>query len=86
MCAVYDRDTCVALNAALLSYEKLAKMFEEWYLIMNPRDPCVWNKEDKNKQLTIMFHIDDFLIARLDSMIVTKHVKKLDKNMVPMIL
>ena len=52
---------------------------------MNPYDPCVWNKEEKDEQLTIMFHIDDFLMTHLDIMIVTKYIKKMDEKMLPMI-
>ena len=51
---------------------------------MNTYDPCVCNKQDKDKQLT-MFYIEDVLMAHLDIMIVTKHIKKLDEKMVPMI-
>ena len=47
---------------------------------MNPYDPYVWNKEEKDKKLTIMFHIEDVFMAHLDSMIFTKHIKKLDEK------
>ena len=32
------------MNTALLAYKKLAKLFLEWGFVMNPYDPCVWNK------------------------------------------
>ena len=32
------------LNAALLSYKKLSKKLKECDLIINPYDPCVYNK------------------------------------------
>ena len=78
--AVCNRDMYGALNAALLSHKKLTKTLEEWDLIMNPYDTCVWNKEEKNNQLTIMFHIDYVLMDHLDAMIVNKHIKKLDEK------
>ena len=78
--AVCDRATHGTLNDALLSYKKLAKTFKEWDLIMNPYDPCVCNKEEKCKQLTIMFHIDNVVMDHLDAIIVTKCIKKLDEK------
>ena len=32
------------MNAALLAYKKLAKLFRKWDFKMNPYDVCVWNK------------------------------------------
>jgi len=52
-------------NAALLAYRKLAKLFKSWGLIMNSYDPCFWNKDVNGEQLTIMFHIDDLLLAHV---------------------
>ena len=73
-----DKVTHGTLNAALLRHKKLANAFGGWKLIMNPYDPCVWNLLVGNKQLTIMFHIDDLMMSHVDPEIVTEHVKKLD--------
>ena len=38
-----DKAIYGTMNAALLAYKKLAKLFKEWGFVMNPYDPCVWN-------------------------------------------
>ena len=68
------------MNAALLAYKKLAKLFREWGFVMNPYDPCVWNKMVGGKQMTIMFHIDDLLMSHLLPHIVTLFIKKLEQE------
>jgi len=68
------------MNAALLAYRKLAKLFKSWGLIMNPYNPCVWNKDVNGEQLTIMFHIDDLLLARVQESVVTEFIRKLDRE------
>ena len=40
------------MNAALLAYKKLAKLFTQWGFKMNPYDPCVWNRMTNGKQLS----------------------------------
>ena len=46
---------------------------------MNPCDRCSWNKMVNQKQLTVIFHIDDLMMAHLHSSVVTEHVKLLDE-------
>ena len=65
------------MNAALLAYKKLAKLFTDWGFVMNPYDPCVWNKEIEGKQFSFMFHIDDLLGSHYLLHIVTLYIKKL---------
>lgn len=72
-CAIYG-----TLNAALLSYEKLAKAFKTWKLVMNLHDPCAWNAHINEKQLTIPFHIDDLMLVHVTPAVVTEHIKLLD--------
>ena len=76
----YDKAIYGMMNAALLAYKKLAKLFCEWGSVMNPYDPCVWNKMVGGKQMTIMFHIDDLLMAHLLPHIVTLFIKKLERE------
>ena len=57
--AICNKAIYGTMNAALLAYKKLANLFKEWGFIMNPYDPCVWNKMVGKYQMTIMFHIDD---------------------------
>ena len=73
-----DRAIYGTMNAALLAYKKLAKLFGEWGFVMNPYDPCVWNKPVGKHQMTIMFHIDDLLMAHVHPHIVTLFIKKLE--------
>ena len=74
-----DKAIYGTMNAALLAYKKLAKLFTEWGFVMNPYDPCVWNKMVGNHQMSIMFHIDDLLMAHNKSHIVTLFIKKLEQ-------
>jgi hypothetical protein len=68
------------MNAALLAYKKLAKLFREWGFKMNPYDPCVWNKMVNGKQITIIFHIDDLMMSHKSPNIVTLYIRKLEKE------
>jgi len=76
--AICDHTIYGTLNAALLSYKKLARAFKEWELVMNPYDPCVWNVYVNKKQLTIIFHVDDLMLAHVMPVVVTEHIKLLD--------
>ena len=67
------------MNAALLAYKKLAKLFSEWGFKMNPYDPCVWNMTVDGKQFTIIFHIDDLMLSHLHANIVTMYINKLQE-------
>ena len=68
------------MNAALLAYKKLAKLFRSWDFKMNPYDACVWNKMVNDKQFTILFHIDDLMLGHLCPNIVTFYIQKLQKE------
>ena len=75
-----DKAIYGTMNAALLAYKKLAKLFKSWGMTMNPYDPCVWNKIVKEKQLTILFHIDDILLSHMCANITTLYINKLQKE------
>jgi hypothetical protein len=68
------------MNAALLAYKKLAKLFRLWGFKMNPYDACVWNKLVNGKQFTIVFHIDDLMLSHMNPNIVTLYIRKLQKE------
>jgi hypothetical protein len=53
--------------AALLYYCKFAESLEMNQFIMNPYDPCVWNKIINSKQCTICFHVDDCKISHVSA-------------------
>ena len=40
---LYKKAIYGTMNAALLAYKKLAKLFNVWGLNMNTCNPCVWN-------------------------------------------
>lgn len=66
------------MNVVLLAYKKLAKLFSEWGFVMNPYNPCVWNKMVGKHQMSSMFHINDLLISHHHPHIVTLFIKKLE--------
>jgi len=68
------------MNAALLAYKKLAKLFQVWGFVMNPYNPCAWNKKIRKFQLSIIFHIDDLLISHRYADVVSLFIKKLEKE------
>ena len=68
------------MNAALLAYKKLAKLWKQWGLVMNPYDPCVWNADIQGSQFTVVFHIDDLLMSHRSATVVTDMIKKLDRE------
>ena len=68
------------MNAALLAYKKLAKLFRKWDFKMNPYDAYVWDKMVNGKQFTIVFHIDDLLLSNKYPNIVTLYIRKLQQE------
>ena len=74
-----DRGICVAMSDALLVCKKIDKMLKSWGLILNPCNPCVWNKIVNQKQLAVIFHMDDLMMAHLRSSTVVEGIKLLDE-------
>ena len=56
-----------------------AKLFKEWGFVMNPYDPCVWNKIVGKHQMTTMFPTDDLLMVHPKSYIVTLDINDLEQ-------
>ena len=46
---------------------------------MNTHDLCAWNMMINQKQLTVLFHTDDLMMAHFHSIVVTEHIKSLDE-------
>lgn len=65
------------MNAAILAYKKLTKCFVEWGFMMNPYNPCLWNKDINGKRFTIIFHVDDLKLSHVDPSVVTMIINKL---------
>ena len=61
--------------ASLLYYRKFTKSLSNKGFVMNPYDPCVWNKEVKKSQLTICFHVDDCKISHVNQKVLKKTVE-----------
>jgi hypothetical protein len=56
--------------AGLLYYRKFSISLQKRGFVMNPYDPCVWNKTIKGKQITICFHVDDCKISHVGEKVV----------------
>jgi hypothetical protein len=52
--------------AGLLCYRKFSSSLKKRGFMVNPYDPCVWNRDIKGKQMTICFHVKDCKILHLD--------------------
>jgi len=63
----------VLMRASLLFYRKLRNEFEAWGFRINPYDPCVANKmTEGDKQLTVVWHVDDLMTSCEDDFELTK--------------
>jgi hypothetical protein len=60
--------------ASLLYYRKFTKSLSVRGFVMNPYEPCVWNKDVNGKQLTICFHVDDCKISHVDSKVLDQTI------------
>jgi hypothetical protein len=58
--------------AALLYYQKFAESLEMNEFIMNPYDPCVWNKTINGMQCTICFHVNNCKISHVSAEVLDK--------------
>ena len=59
------------MNAALLLHKRLVNILKSLKMIMNPCDLCILNIIIKDKQLTLMYCVDDLIIAHTDLIVVT---------------
>ena len=66
--------------AALLYYQKFTGTLKDKHFVMNPYDPCVWNKEINGKQCTICFHVDDCKISHKSSKVVDNIIEWLRQD------
>ncbi len=65
----------------MLYYRKFLSSLEKRGFVMNPYDPCVWNKTIKGKQITICFHVDDCKISQLARKLLTTLLLGYGKSM-----
>ena len=66
--------------ASLLYYQKFTGTLKKEDFIMNPYDPCVWNKMIQGKQCTICFHVDDCKISHRSKKVVNNVIEWLRKD------
>ena len=66
--------------AALLYYEKFTTTLRDDGFLINPYNPCVWNKKINGKQCTICFHVDDCKISHVSKKVVDKIIEWLREN------
>jgi hypothetical protein len=67
------------LQAALLFWEDLSKfLIEELGFTANPYDRCVVNKIIKDKQCTIIWHVDDLKLSHVRQSVLEDIAKKLN--------
>ncbi len=55
-------------------YRKFTRSKNQGY-VMNPYNPCVWNKMIKKKQITICFHVDDCKVLHKLARVIDKTIK-----------
>ena len=70
------------LVASLLWYRKLRSDLEEIGFKFNEYDSCVANRQVKNNQQTVRFHVDDILCSHIDPKVNTEFHRWSEKSMV----
>ena len=63
------------MKSALLFYRKLIKELKEICFEINPYDPCVANKLEDGKQMTVRRHINDLMISHVNQGEIFKFVR-----------
>ncbi len=66
--------------ASLLYYCKFTRSLKNQGYVMNPYDPCVWNKMIKKKQITICFHVDDCKVSHKLARVIDGAIKWLRQD------
>jgi hypothetical protein len=56
--------------AGLLYYRKFSSSLKNRGFMVNPYDPCVWNRVIVGKQMMFCFHVNDCKISHLDPKVV----------------
>ena len=60
------------MKTTLLFYLKFVKNLKSIGFELNPYDPCLANKIVDGAQLTVVWHIDDLKVSRVDAGVVTR--------------
>ena len=70
----------VCVKAELLWYELVYTTLKDMGFVLNPYDKCVANKMDNGNQCTIAWHVQDNNISHVDSKVVSKVIKDIEKS------
>jgi len=54
------------LESAMLFYKMLVKDLQHYGFELNLYDPCVENKMDKGKQMTVSWHVNDLKVSHVN--------------------
>ena len=65
------------LKSTILFYRKLASDLTKMGFTIKFNDPCVANKMEGGKQLTVCWHVDDLKISHVNKHVVTKFIHRL---------
>ena len=68
------------MQAALLFWKKLTSKLVAWGFVINPSDWCVANKVINGKQGTILWHVDNLKISRVDAAVNTEVIELINKE------
>jgi hypothetical protein len=52
----------------------------EWGFKINPYDPCVANKMENGKQLTVVWHVDDLKVSHCQVAVVDNFIKRMEEE------
>jgi hypothetical protein len=66
--------------ASLQYYCKFTRSLKNQGYVMNPYDPCVWNKMIEKKQITICFHVDNCKVLHTSARVIDKAIKWLRQD------
>jgi hypothetical protein len=66
------------LRAARLFWEKLSNKLKEWGFKINDYDPCVANKIVNDKQITVVWHVDDLKISHVQTKVVDEFIEQME--------
>ena len=58
--------------------QEISTIIQRMGMIINPCDSYAWNILDNRKQITIIFYINNLMIAHINPVITTKYVKLLN--------
>jgi hypothetical protein len=65
----------------LVSFGKLTVQLKEWGFTINPFDSCTATKMVNRKQLTVVWHVDDFKISHMETKVVDTFIVQYQKSL-----